>query len=120
MKIYFERSGGFMGRNVSTVVDTNRIPPEEALSLLEKVDDSDFFCLPQSLTGGPESLLGADQLCYKVTVEVAGVKHTVETGDQDAPVELQPLLDELGRIARSEQTTGVSGVSEEAPLGHNG
>ncbi len=117
MKIYFERSGGFMGRDVSTVVDTNRIPPEEALSLLEKVDESDFFCLPQSPTGGPESLLGADQLCYKVTVEVAGVQHTVETRDQDAPQALQPLLDELGKIARTDRTAEVSSAT---PLGHNG
>ncbi|MCA9867161.1 MAG: hypothetical protein KIS95_11420 [Anaerolineae bacterium] len=116
MKIYFERSGGFMGRDVSTVVDTNRIPPEEALSLLEKVDDSDFFCLPQSLTAGPESLSGADQLCYKITVEIAGVQHTVETLDQNAPQELQPLLDELGKIARSE---GTAAASDKPSLGHN-
>lgn len=116
MKIYYERSGGFMGRDVSTVVDTNRIPPEEALSLLEKVDNSDFFCLPQSTAGGPESLSGADQFCYKVTVEIAGVQHTVETRDQEAPHELQPLLDELGKIARADSTAGIS---NETPLSRN-
>ncbi len=100
MKIYFERSGGFMGRNVSTTVDTNQIPPEQALSLLKKVDYSDFFCLPESLTGGLESASGADQLCYKVTVDVDGIEHTVETSDAGAPAELQPLLDELSSIAR--------------------
>lgn len=104
MKIYFERSGGFMGRNVSTVVDTNQIPPEQALSLLNKVDKSDFFCLPESSTVGPESAPGADHLCYKVTVEVAGVQHTVETSDENAPEELQPLLDELSHLARSSDT----------------
>ena len=115
MKIYYERSGGFMGRDVSTMVDTNQMPPEEALSLLEKVDDSDFFCLPQSMPGGMESLSGTDQFCYKVTVEIAGVQHTVETLDQDTPHELQPLLDELGKLARSDRTVGVS---NEKPLGH--
>jgi hypothetical protein len=104
MKIYFERSGGFMGRNVSTTVDTNQIPPEEALSLLKKVEYSDFFCLPQSSSGGLEGAPGADQLCYRVTVEVAGVQHTVETSDTSAPEELQPLLDELSNIARGSET----------------
>ncbi|MBP6016311.1 MAG: hypothetical protein KA586_06290 [Candidatus Promineofilum sp.] len=116
MKIYYERSGGFMGGNVSTTVDTNQIPPEEALTLLEKLDDSDFFCLPQTLTGGPESLSGTDQFCYKVTVEIAGVQHTVETLDHDAPQELQPLLDELGKIARADR---LAGASDTTPLGHN-
>ena len=41
MKIYFERSGGFLGRSVSTFVDTNQIPPEQALNLLVKVEDAD-------------------------------------------------------------------------------
>lgn len=101
MKIYFERTGGFTGRSVSTIVDTNRIPPEQALSFLEKVDNSDFFCLPESVTGGPESFTGADRLCYKVTVEVAGVKHTVETSDETVPQELEPLLRELNQYAHS-------------------
>lgn len=101
MKIYFERSGGFMGRSVSTTVDTNQITPEQALSLLEKVDDAEFFDLPESPGAGLESVPGAaDQLCYKVTVEVAGVRHTVETSDLNAPQQLQPLLQELSQFAR--------------------
>lgn len=104
MKIYFERSGGFMGRNVSTTVDTNQIPPEQALSLLSKVDNSDFFCLPESFSGSLEGVPSADQLCYKVTVEVAGVQHTVETSDASAPEQLQPLLDELSHLARGSET----------------
>lgn len=100
MKIYYERSGGFIGRNVSAVVDTNQLPPEEALRLLEKIDNADFFCIPESLTSGPESIYGADQLCYKITVEVAGVQHTVEASDENLPEELQPLVQELTNFAR--------------------
>ena len=85
----------------SHVVDTNQIPPEQALSILEKVDSSDFFCLPHELSGGMESMSGADHLSYKVTVEVAGVQHTVETSDEYAPQALQPLLDELSYLART-------------------
>lgn len=100
MKIYFERSGGFMGRSISTVVDTNQIPPERALRFLEKVEDAEFFDLPESPAVGLESNSGTDQLCYKVTVEVAGVQHTVETSDANAPQHLQPLLQELSLYVR--------------------
>lgn len=100
MKIYFERTGGFMGRSVSTVVDTDQLPPEESLSLLEKLDKADFFCLPTTVESGVKGLPGADRLCYKVTVEAAGVRHTVEASEEDAPEELCPLLDELTRLAR--------------------
>lgn len=100
MKIYFERSGGFLGRSVSVVVDTNRLPPEEALGLLEKVEQAEFFDLPESPAGSHEGFQGADQLCYKVTIEIAGVEHTVETSDVDAPEALQPLLQELSQLAR--------------------
>jgi hypothetical protein len=100
MKIYFERSGGFLGRSVSTVVDTNQLPPEQALRLLEKVEDAEFFDLPEDPAGGLESVPGADQMCYKVTVEVAGVQHTVETSDATTPQRLQPLIQELSDWAR--------------------
>lgn len=100
MKIYFERSGGFLGRSVSTFVDTNQIPPEEALSLLVKVEDAEFFDLPELPSAGLESRVVPDALSYKVTVEVAGVKHTVETSENDAPPRLQPLLQELSQLAR--------------------
>lgn len=104
MKIYFERTGGFMGRDVSTVVDTNQLSPEAALSLLQKVDKADFFCLPETSDAGLEGMSGAaDRYCYKVTVEVAGFQRTVETSEEAAPEELQPLLGELTQLARSEQ-----------------
>jgi hypothetical protein len=101
MKIYFERSGGFMGRTISTVVDTDAIPAEKALKLLELVDEIDFFDLTEeSIQVSETSSAGADELCYRVTVEVAGVQHTVETSETAAPDELQPLLDELDHLAR--------------------
>lgn len=109
MKIYFERSGGFVGQQVSAVVDTNQLPPEDALRLLNKVDDADFFCLPENPNEGLEGTMGVDRLCYKVTVEVAGVQHTVETSEESAPEELQPLLRELTTIARDPGRTLVNG-----------
>lgn len=90
-----------MNRTVSTALDTDQMEPEEAMSLLDKLDEADFFCLPSTMESGAERASGADQFCYKVTIEVAGAEHTVEATDEDAPQELQPLLDELTRLART-------------------
>jgi hypothetical protein len=101
MKIYYERSGGFMGRTVMTVVDTNELPPKEALTLLESIEESDFFQLSATIDQGLESVdTIPDELCYRVTVEVAGVQHSVETSDSSTPPELQRLISELDRLAR--------------------
>ncbi len=110
MKIYFERSGGFLGREISTTVDTKELPPEIALQLLTIVEDTDFFTLPEPPASGLEGLSGADQMCYRVTVEVAGVRHTIEGSDSTTPPELEPLIEELSRWAR--QTERTNGSSE--------
>ncbi len=117
MKIYFERSGGFMGRSLSTFVDTNQIPPEQALDLLVKVENAEFFDLPEMTGMGLESSVVPDALSYKVTVEVAGVKHTVETSENDAPPQLQPLLHELDQLAR--QTTRPVTPPADRSAGHS-
>ncbi len=101
MKIYFERSGGFVGRTISVCVDTKELPPEEALKLLQLIEDADFFTLPE-----PSTLEGnsyPDQMCYRVTVEVAGVQQTIETSDPNRPEGIEPLIDELTRWARQSQ-----------------
>jgi hypothetical protein len=110
MKIYFERSGGFLGREISTTVDTTELPPELALQLLTIVEDTDFFTLPEPPASELESLPGADQMCYRVTVEVAGVQHTIEASDTSTPPELEPLIAELSRWAR--QTERANNSSE--------
>lgn len=107
MKIYFERSGGFLGRELSTSVDTNELPPEKALRLLEVLENADFFTLPETPDSDLESLPGNDQLCYRVTVEVAGVQKTVETSDPGTPPRLEPLIDELSRWARQSERPGA-------------
>ncbi len=109
MKIHFERSGGFVGRQISTTVDTSDLPPEKALRLLEALEDADFFTLPENPAGSLESAPIPDNMCYRVTVEVAGVQHTVETSDAGTPSRLEPLIDELTRWARQTETSGAPG-----------
>lgn len=96
MRIYMERSGGFMGRKVRTAVDTSALPVEEARNLQEMVDETHFFELPPVLEDGE----GVDRFQYKVTVETTERRHTVETSEVAAPAELQALLRRLTLLSR--------------------
>jgi hypothetical protein len=98
MRIYFERSGGFMGTTLSTTVDTATLAPEEANQLGELLQETHFFELPPVLAEEK----GADKLSYRLTVETATQSHTVVTTDMGAPDELQPLLRQLTLLARRE------------------
>ncbi len=97
MRIYFERSGGFAGMLVQATIDTRELPPEEADSLSQMVEDAGFFDLSTPL----RSPGGADQFIYQVTIEEGSRSHTIETGDGAAPASLRLLLRELTIRARS-------------------
>lgn len=97
MKIQFERSGGVAGMRMTTTVNTETLPAAEAQMLREMVDKAKFFDLPAVLETSKQ---GADRFQYRLTVEVGGRRHTVETGEAAAPQTLQPLLERLGAMAR--------------------
>lgn len=99
MTISFERSGGFAGLTLRTVVDTDALPPDEAERLRKLVARAGFFDLPGALPGGE----GADRFQYVVTAEDGERRHTVRTGEAEAPDALRELLDELTRLARSKR-----------------
>lgn len=98
MRIYFERSGGIMGKPVTTTVDTEKLPSDEATAWREMVLDSRFFALPETVAAPSE---GRDQYQYKVVVEVEEVSHTVETTDEAVPESLRPLLRRLTIATRN-------------------
>ena len=98
MRIYFERSGGFMGKPVKATVDTENLPSDEASSWREMVLESSFFAMPEQQEPEPT---GQDQYQYKVVVEVEDVSHTVETTDVAAPESLRPLLRRLTVASRN-------------------
>ncbi len=100
MKIHFERSGGFMGVRMATMVDDNTLPNDEARDLRQMVESAGFFDLPAHLTSATP---GADQFHYVLTVEAEDRMHTVTTTDAAAPPELQPLLRRLTLLARSQR-----------------
>lgn len=97
MRIFFERSGGFMGLNINTTVDTQALPDTEALSLEQMIQETQFFDLPENLK---DSTKGADQFSYTLRVETLEQDHTVHTTDVTAPDSLRPLLSRLTYLAR--------------------
>ena len=97
MRIYFERTGGFMGLSLQTAVDTAVLSEEDAHHLQQMIDETHFFDLPEELDGTG----GVDAFNYTLTVETEERRHTVHTNDESAPDTLQPLLRRLTMLARS-------------------
>jgi len=98
-KIFFERTGGFMGRKVSASFDLNDLPDDLAELLDELLDDADFFDLPADLTQPAVP----DAFTYNITVSSDEKQHSVRVSDTTAPDELRPLLEELSKQARMQR-----------------
>ena len=98
-KIFFERSGGFMGRTVRATIDLENLPDDLAETLEEMLDEADFFELPADLTRPPMP----DAFTYTITVDTEAKHHSVRVSDATAPDDLRPLLEELNKQARMQR-----------------
>jgi hypothetical protein len=98
-KIFFERSGGFMGRKVTAMIDFEELPVFQAEALEEMLDEADFFELPADLTKPPMP----DAFTYTITVTTEMRRHSVRVSDATAPDDLRPLLEELNKRARMQR-----------------
>ena len=98
-KIFFERTGGFMGRKVSLTIDLDDLPAEQVDLLDELLDEADFFELPSDLTKSAMP----DAFTYNITVSSETRQHSVHVGDATIPDDLRPLLEELSRQARMQR-----------------
>ncbi len=96
MRIEFERSGGFAGMHIKKSLDTDDLEEEEARKLIQLVEESGFFGLPEKLPPSP----GADRFHFVIKVQSEDSQHVVETGEASAPETLRPLLDMLMTLAR--------------------
>ena len=103
-KINFKRTGGIAGREVNADIDLNELPAEESQALMRLITETNFFKIPQNLIGH----VTPDEYEYTVTVEAGNTHHTIQTSDTNAPESLRPLLEELTRLARIND----SGMSE--------
>ena len=95
MKIYFERSGGFAGISISTMMDIHSLPPDEAHKIQSMIDNAKEFLYHPSKLPLPPPKRAADYFKYKVTVETEQKKYTIETNDITMPSELRPLISYL-------------------------
>ena len=98
-KIFFERTGGFMGRKVNVTIETDDLPDDQAELLNDLVNDAGFFELPADLT----KLNMPDSFTYNITISSEERQHSVRVSDTTAPDDLRPLLDELSRQARMQR-----------------
>ncbi len=97
MKISFERSGGFMGRNISLSLDLDDLPTDQALTLKRLVNESNFF----KLKATPPAPREPDGFTYSITIETETEHHTLSAGDTNFPPNLRPLLENLVERARA-------------------
>ena len=85
-----------MGRKVSTAIDLDDLPDDQADLLGELLDEADFFELPADLTRPAMP----DAFTYNITVSSDERQHSVRVSDATAPDDLRPLLEELSKQAR--------------------
>jgi hypothetical protein len=98
MKVGFERSGGFAGMHIAFSLDSESLAPEERSQLAKNLASAHFFDLPAKLASPPG---GADRFQYRIEVQEAGRKHSVELGEAAVTEEMQPLIQQLTRLART-------------------
>ncbi len=98
MKVSFERTGGFAGMRMAFSLDSESLAPEERSQLENNLASAHFFDLPARLASPPG---GADRFQYRIDVEEPGRKHSVEFGEAAVTENMQPLIQQLTRLARS-------------------
>ena len=119
MRVHFERTGGVGGLRLTAEIDTDQLQvtygatrvqraltPEEARYLERLVESSDFFALPARASSATRS---ADRFQYRITVENAGKRHSVETTDEAASATLKALIDCLRRVSMGRRVVPNSG-----------
>jgi hypothetical protein len=84
-----------VGQEIDLNLDLDTVPANEALKLIQLVQKSDFFKLPEDLVGTTTP----DEFIYTLTVESGSSEHCVRTTDTGAPDSLRPLLNVLSTLA---------------------
>jgi len=98
MRISFMRSGGFAGIRLTTEFDVSTLAPEEADQLQRLITTADFFQLPEQITSAKPQ---PDRFQYQLTINDNSHTHTVTTSEEAMPAQLQPLIEYLTNLART-------------------
>ena len=101
MIIEYERSGGFTAIPMHLSVDSSALEPAARENLEGLVARAHFFDLNAKI---PVVAGGADRFHYKVTIQDDNRNNTVECGETNLPPELQPLIQQLNLIARTNRS----------------
>ena len=101
MRIHFVRTGGFAGMQLVNTIDSEELPEEEVHALESELDNAHFFELPPFLS---RDTGGADRFQYEITVEDGRKTHTVAGGESSLPGNVQPLVQHLERLARTNRS----------------
>src|ERR1043165_9460283 len=97
MRASLERTGGFAGVSMSSMVDTDKLPPEDAQRLKQLVESANFFQLPETIAPQKSQ---PDRFQYRLTVEDDNRSHTVTIAESDLPPNVRPLAAFLTQVAR--------------------
>ncbi len=97
MQIYFERTGGFVGRKVSLKLNLQDLPEEDAQTFRQLLDEVNFFGLTDQLPEEPVP----DGFTYTITVTTNKLTHTIRTTDMSTSPPLRELVEHLSTRARS-------------------
>jgi hypothetical protein len=100
MRITFERTGGFMGRKVSLILELDELPSDQAGTLSRLLDEANFFAIEETPSTPGPTRVARDDFHYLITVETRDVTHTVRTTNATMPASLRPLIEELSQLAR--------------------
>lgn len=89
LKIYLERSGGFIGVHKTFIVNFDSLSFDEQNILRNMINKAKFFDLPSE---APLPKRGADYFKYRLTIEENEKSHTIKTNDVIMPSDLRPLV----------------------------
>ena len=88
MKVFFERSGGFIGVPRRLSIDSDSDTPDTIEKLAHLVESSRFFDLPARF----EETLHPDSFQYKIIIEDDDRRHSVTLDETSMPEEIKPLV----------------------------
>jgi hypothetical protein len=96
-EIYFERSGGFLGRTVSVEIKSDTLPLQEREQIEALINNSGFMTLQF-----PENTVhkSPDRFQYQITIEKANKTNTIAITESNLMEELKPIVDLMMEKAR--------------------
>jgi hypothetical protein len=101
MIIRVERTGGFAGMTMRSVINTEQLDPEDRQNLMELVESSGIF---ESSPESDPDQQGRDRFHYSLTIEYHEQHRTLELDESEIPDSWQSLIQCINNLARRYRT----------------